>query len=237
MAQNVTIQGATYSAVPAVELPKQGGGTATFTDVTDTTATASDVASGTYFYTAAGVRTEGTASGGGGGGSITQDADGYLVLDPNGGGGGGSGLEYEEGTWTPSEDVARGTISYTNQHDSIPIMFAIGDVGSGDGLTANTNTFCCFIYSYEIFGAGVPYNTGAYFRYAHGVANYINSNNATTSYAYNCGLNGNDDDGSTSNMPSYWATASEFHPYSGSNSRLWRAGRTYKWIAVWAPQS
>lgn len=67
MAQNITLQGATYSAVPAVELPKQGGGTATFTDVTDTTAAAADVASGKYFYTSAGVRTAGTNSGGGGG--------------------------------------------------------------------------------------------------------------------------------------------------------------------------
>ena len=66
MSQNISLLGATYSAVPAVTLPKQGGGTATFTDVTDTTATASDVASGTYFYTASGVRTQGTNSGGGG---------------------------------------------------------------------------------------------------------------------------------------------------------------------------
>ena len=66
MAQNVTVQGASYSAVPAVQLPKTGGGTATFTDVTDTTAAASDVATGKYFYTAAGVRTQGTNSGGGG---------------------------------------------------------------------------------------------------------------------------------------------------------------------------
>ena len=66
MAQNITLMGASYSAVPAVTLPKTGGGTASFTDVTDTTAAASDVASGKYFYTASGVRTEGTASGGGG---------------------------------------------------------------------------------------------------------------------------------------------------------------------------
>lgn len=65
MAQNITLLGASYSAVPAVTLPKTGGGTATFTDVTDTTATASDVASGKYFYTSAGVRTQGTSSGGG----------------------------------------------------------------------------------------------------------------------------------------------------------------------------
>lgn len=66
MAQNVTVQGASYADVPAVVLPKTGGGTASFTDVSDTTAAAGDVASGKYFYTAAGQRTEGTASGGGG---------------------------------------------------------------------------------------------------------------------------------------------------------------------------
>lgn len=76
MAQNITLMGASYSAVPAVTLPKTGGGTAIFTDVTDTTAAASDVASGKYFYTAAGVRTEGTSSGGGGTSKNTQVVQG-----------------------------------------------------------------------------------------------------------------------------------------------------------------
>ena len=66
MAQNITLLGASYSDVPGVTLPKTGGGTATFYDVSDTTAGAADVASGKYFYTSAGVRTQGTSSGGGG---------------------------------------------------------------------------------------------------------------------------------------------------------------------------
>lgn len=66
MAQNITLLGASYSDVPAVQLPKSGGGTASFTDIADTTAVAADVAQGKYFYDSAGVRTEGTASGGGG---------------------------------------------------------------------------------------------------------------------------------------------------------------------------
>ena len=66
MAQNITLLGASYSAVPGVTLPKTGGGTATFYDVSDTTAAAADVASGKYFYTSAGVKTQGTNSGGGG---------------------------------------------------------------------------------------------------------------------------------------------------------------------------
>ncbi len=65
MAQDITLMGASFQAVPAVTLPKTGGGTASFTDVTDTTATAADVAQGIYFYTAAGVRTVGTSQGGG----------------------------------------------------------------------------------------------------------------------------------------------------------------------------
>lgn len=76
MAQNITLLGASYSAVPAVTLPKTGGGTATFTDVTDSTATAADVATGKYFYTSAGVRTQGTNSGGGGTSKNTQVVQG-----------------------------------------------------------------------------------------------------------------------------------------------------------------
>lgn len=64
MAQNITLMGATYSDVPGVQLPKSGGGTALFTDVTGTTAVADDVASGKVFYNASGARTVGTASGG-----------------------------------------------------------------------------------------------------------------------------------------------------------------------------
>lgn len=65
MSKNVTLMGASYSAVPSVILPQTGGGNAQFFDVSDTTAAASDVASGKYFYTASGVRTQGTSSGGG----------------------------------------------------------------------------------------------------------------------------------------------------------------------------
>ena len=79
MSQNISLWNAIYSAVPAVNLPKQGGGTARFTDVSDTTASAADVSSSKYFYTSSGVRTQGTNSGGG----VTGVAKGTLTVASN----------------------------------------------------------------------------------------------------------------------------------------------------------
>ena len=142
MAQNVTIAGRQYSAVPAIDIPKTGGGTATFTDVTDTTAIASDVASGKYFFTASGVLTLGTATGGGGGGSITQDADGYLVLSDQGGGGGTPNIQSlsvtSNGTYTASGGV--------DGYSPVTVNVSGGGGGSAwtlvksDEISANTSS-------------------------------------------------------------------------------------------------
>lgn len=67
MAQNITLMGASYSNVPSVQLPKTGGGTATFDDTTisSNAAAASDIASGKLAYVNGALIT-GTNSGGGG---------------------------------------------------------------------------------------------------------------------------------------------------------------------------
>lgn len=75
MAKNITLLGASYSDVPAVNLPQTGGGTARFDDVSVTTATASDVAQGKVFVASDGTVTTGTASGGGGSSAWTKIAE------------------------------------------------------------------------------------------------------------------------------------------------------------------
>lgn len=52
-------------------------GNTTIMDIRDTTAVASDVASGKYFYTADGTRTQGTSSGGG----STKNIQAYMGMD------------------------------------------------------------------------------------------------------------------------------------------------------------
>lgn len=60
MAQNVTIAGASYTDVPAIEVPKTGGGTATFADPSDVTAAEADVRSGKLFMDSSGTLRSGT---------------------------------------------------------------------------------------------------------------------------------------------------------------------------------
>lgn len=66
MAQDITIADASYLDVPSISVKKTNGGYAKFTDVTDTTAVAADVALGKLFFNAGGVLESGTASGGSG---------------------------------------------------------------------------------------------------------------------------------------------------------------------------
>lgn len=81
MAQTVSLWGATYSNVPAIDVPKSPSGTARFTDVSGTTATADKILQGYGAFGADGAWMDGTATGGGGMTVVeTQDEHGGTVV-------------------------------------------------------------------------------------------------------------------------------------------------------------
>ena len=208
-------------------------GNTTLIDLTDTTAVASDVAQGKYFYGKDGVKTLGTASGGGG--SVTQDQDGFIVLPPTGGGGGGStGLVYESGTWTPSEDAISLTINFTDVHTNPPMSITFYDATG----TTDAPSGSCFGFSwidfYQVGGQAMVVSSSST-EWARAVCIAKTSDSAVSIWTYPINYPYSNTSSSSSTYYRYWVTESNFKPYANNASRYWRAGRTYKWIAVWKP--
>lgn len=96
MAQNVVINGVTYSDVPEVDIPKQGGGTAKFYDTASASAAAGDILSGKTAYGASGSISGSMTNNGATGGTIGAVAGTYTI---------------------PAGYTSGGTVSLTNVSD------------------------------------------------------------------------------------------------------------------------
>jgi len=189
----------------------------TLIDLTGDTVTADKLMQGYTAHDRTGALITGTATGGG---SVTQDQDGFIILPPDGGGSPSvSGLEYEEGTWTPSEDTNYTTITFTNSHTDAPILAMISDVSSG--LVPASSFYACGIFNWYQY-TGVAPNS----MYAFYARRYTNSSGTATGTSGNINVE--------SNIADY-VTNEVYHPVLSNTTGYFRTSRTYKWIAVWAP--
>lgn len=203
---NISLLGATYNGVSGVALPKSGGGVATFPFVEGSETITQN---GTVDVT-----------------SLAQ-----VVVNVAGGG----GLTYEAGTYEPTSDIARPQITWTDSHSEAPVLVFMSDVTGTTHSTTNSNYVFCYCDPYKLWGHGFPYSSSGY-RYA--VAYYSYRGSSTSSISSAGLLISHNSDSTTSSGTSYtryWASPTDFHPYSNSSSRYWRNGRTFKWIAIWKP--
>lgn len=161
-------------------------------------------------------------------------SDGYIhifILDPT------SVPEVtEEGTWTPAENVARGTVTFNNAHAKAPYMVYLMDT---TGTALNTTGFNIMFYYFDVwdaYGVGVPYTTSneQSVRYAMATYAYRASGSPLGGTVF-CSHKSSDSGSDTVDYPKYWCTANAFFPYTNLTSRYWRSDRTYKWVAKWTP--
>lgn len=198
MAQNITIAGASYSAVPSIQVPKTGSGTATFVDTSDADATAAGIMSGLTAYVN-GIKLTGTASG---------------------------GLEYETGTWSPTNSTNQADIYFNKTHDTPPTIIVCRD-----NSTSSLPSSCALAMgAIDYTRLGISQNDDGVFK-AYRTGRYRSSGSTTGSTtAINHG--GVDTGDSDSSYWRYWASTTKMHVWC-NNSVLWQSTRTYTWIAIW----
>lgn len=98
MAQNIVINGVTYSAVPEVDIPKSGGGTAKFYDTASADAAQGDILATKKAFGSSGEITGSMTNNGATGGTIGTKAGTYTI---------------------PSGYTSGGTVSLTNVSDCV----------------------------------------------------------------------------------------------------------------------
>lgn len=220
MSQNVTLMGASYSAVPAVTLPKTGGGTARFDDASVTTATASDVASGKVFLASDGTITTGTSSGGG--------ASNFVM-----------------GTFTADSGTGAAhtiTIPYTGSGYPIAAMVFIAG-----GVYESGTTWYNLMQRYAVgqwtFSKSVQSTTPSYTTSGtqnQGVTTWVFKNSASSSTSYSRSSAMNTNVLSSSAATGAGATCVRFNSrtsmsyYTASTSYGLLAGQEYKYIVVYS---
>ena len=192
MAQTITIANATYSAVPSIQCPKQGGGNALFVDTSDANATAADIAQNKTAYVN-GVKLTGTASGGGGSDRLVllqTTAIGSLSTSSTSGADTGKTVTLASSTGWQDYDLLIVDISVdtkTNgRHTSTvtPVILT----GTSNVSTKNTYTVCSNKWNSKLGSTGTAstrQSTTAYGVYVNSASVSSNTLSLPIYYKYN----------------------------------------------------
>ena len=147
MAQNVVINGVTYSSVPSVSIPKSGSGTATFYDTTGASATAANILSGKTAFIGSGSVSGQMANNGATGGTISTKAGSVSI--PAG---------YTSGGSVTIDSTEQGKITSGNIKSGVTILGVSGSSSVVDTASATASAatiltgYTAFVNGAEVTG-------------------------------------------------------------------------------------
>lgn len=134
------------------------------------------------------------------------------IIDASGGG----GLEFEVGTWTPTEDGYGEWHYFANEHTSTPLYILMCDTEMSTVPDHSYGAVSVNIYS-AYSGTEDAY-AAAQTRSYVGVGSWGSGNVSVYTSAL-----------------SNYVDNEKFRVEGTLSGNSWRAGRTYKWVAIWAP--
>ena len=207
--KNIVLKGATWNGVESVDFPVSGGGTARYVETSGADATAADIASGKTAY-----------------------VNGSLIVGTASGGG---GLEYESGTWEPTGNTTSHIISFAGTHATAPFYYMIQDSGNDYYSQQATAWYVTYTNMHQFSGAAIDVDNGTTYQYGFAYMRYRTSATVTagTTKVITTPYTSQSDSAATNSR--FWAKETGIRAYC--DDFYFRAGRTYKWIAVWAPTS
>ena len=207
--KNIIAKGTTYNGVESVTFPTSPSGDATFYEISDTTCTASDVLNSKYFYTAAGVKTQGTGTApsptlitknitqNGTYNASSDSADGYSSVTVNVSGGGSNWTKIASETFTVSttstSNIEVGTINAgSSAYTSGKIMVVVIEDTAGPRTSHHLGTQAWFVNPYPASGTTSTLSTrGITSLYVNNNDKYGVGTSAYGVYAYSVTSSGN----------------------------------------------
>jgi hypothetical protein len=161
-----------------------------------------------------------------------MDVVSYLLGKKSSGGGGSSGLEYEEGTFVPTENIRRPFIQFAKEHSKMPIYVLI-TYCEDENPTSTTVEYWSYVDFYQITGSSFKYSDGTTSCYTMvSLGNiYTNPDTVVTSFLYHPS---SDKTADNNEYPRYYVNETGFYAGARRNSTSpFLANKTYKWFAIW----
>lgn len=145
------------------------------------------------------------------------------------------GVESETGEYEPEADETSIIINFANEHDTTPAFIVFADAEDTGATSTLTNLMFIYADIYKLLGASVVLSSSTRSTSGGTILSfqYRASGDSATGAVYIPTFGQEEPRDDNTIYSRYWVTEEGFKASTNNASRYWRAGRTYKWIAIW----